>query len=172
VLAFEARLEALADPGFRADAPKGYLPSHVQSAIARHIAETILESLEVSPAPSQADISERVAAARLALAVRVGGAQALDAAARAEGLEPHEVLRIVQRQARASLYLDRMVAPMLEPSGAQLLHLHQSGRTPYSRLPFEEAEAPLRRWLVARRLREAVLDYYDTARNRVVVRFL
>jgi hypothetical protein len=167
VLAFEARLEALADNSFRPSEDQAYTPAHVESAIERHIAETILEGLDVSPAPSPADIQERVQSARVALALRAGGAQALDHAARLEGLEPYEVLRIVQRQARASLYLDRMVAPMLEPSDPELRGIHQSGRTPFSKQPFDEIEPALRRWYVARKLREAVLNYYENSRFRV-----
>jgi hypothetical protein len=169
VLAFEARLEALADPLFRPSRVQPYTDAHLQNALERHIAESILEGLEVSPVPSAADIHERVEGTRIALALRVGGAAALDDAARAEGLEPHEVLRIVQRQARASLYLDRMVAPMLQPSDAELEGIHQSGRTPFSRQPYSEVEPLLRRWYVARKLREAVLNYYEGARFRVQI---
>jgi hypothetical protein len=169
VLAFEARLEALADPTFQLSEALPYTDVHVESAMERHIAETILEGLEVSPAPSPADIRERVQSARVALALRAGGAQALDHAAELEGLEPHEVLRIVQRQARASLYLDRMVAPMLEPSDPELRGIHQSGRTPFSKRQYEDVEPALRRWYVARRLREAVLNYYEGSRFRVQV---
>lgn len=169
VLAFEARVEALADVTFEPSADRPYRDIHVRGALERHIAETIMESLEVSPPPSPADMEKRVMATRLAFAVRAGGAQALDAAARAEGLSPREVLRIVQRQARASIYLDRMVAPMLEPSDAQLQVLHQSGRTEFSKLPYPEIARELRRWYVARRLREAVIAYYESARTRVVL---
>ncbi len=169
VLAFEARVEALADVTFEPSAELPYRDVHVRSALERHIAETIMESLEVSPPPSAADMEKRVMATRLAFAVRAGGAQALDAAARAEGLSPREVLRIVQRQARASIYLDRMVAPMLEPSDAQLQVLHQSGRTEFSKRPYQEIARDLRRWYVARRLREAVIAYYESARSRVVL---
>lgn len=169
VLAFEARLEALADGSFRPSETAAYTETHVQNALERHIAETILEGLDVSPAPSAADIQQRVKSARVALALRAGGAQALDHAAELEGLEPYEVLRIVQRQARASLYLDRMVAPMLEPSDPELRGIHQSGRTPFSKQPYEQVEVALRRWYVARRLREAVLNYYEGSRFRVQI---
>lgn len=170
-LSFEARLEALADPTFSVGQVP-YTGAHARAALERHIAETILESLEVSPVPSASELQARVEATRLALFVRAGGAQAVDEAARAEGLEPYEVLRIVQRQARASLYLDRMVAPMLDPSEPELRNLHAAGRTPFSKRPFAEVEQALRRWIVARRLREAVLNYYDGARSRVTLQVL
>jgi hypothetical protein len=169
-LAFEARLEALADATFQPTPDRPYRELHVRSALERHVAETILESLQVLPSPSSEDLSVRVLATRMAMATRVGGGLALSAAARAEGLQPREVLRVVQRQARASLYLDRMVAPMLTPSDAELQVLHQSGRTPFSKDAYEVIEDELRRWYVARRLSEAVITYYEGARSRVVIR--
>jgi hypothetical protein len=167
VLSFEARLEALADVTFAPTQELPYRDVHLRSALERHVAETILESLQVVPALSTEEIQERVQAARVSEAMRVGGAQALSAAAREDGLEPREVLRVMQRKARASLYLDRMVAPMLQPSAAELQSLHQSGRTPFSRDPYEVIEEELERWYVARKLREAVLSYYEGARARV-----
>jgi hypothetical protein len=172
VLAFEARLEALADTSFEPTDERPFRDVHVRAALERHIAETIMESLEVSPPPSALDMERRVTATRVAFAVRAGGDQALSNAARVEGLSPREVLRIVQRQARASIYLDRMVAPMLEPSDAQLQVLHQSGRTQFSKAPYSEVAAELRRWYIAKRLREAVIAYYESARSRVVVSLL
>jgi hypothetical protein len=166
-LAFEARLEALADDSFTQTAELPFLDTHVRAALERHVAETILETLEVTPQPTPEDIQRRVNGAQAALAQRVGGSEALEAAARAEGLGQTEVFRILQRQARASLYLDRMVAPMLRPSDAELRALHQSGRSPFTRQPFEEIVVPLRRWYVSRRLSAALVDYYEGARSRL-----
>lgn len=168
-LAFEARLEALGDPSFQPTAQRPFRDVHLRGAMERHIAETILESLQVLPPPTVETIEARVLATRMSMAVSAGGAQAISAAARAEGLEPREVLRVVQRKARASLYLDRMVAPMLAPSDAELRTLHQSGRTPFSREPYDTVQTELRRWYVSRRLREAVLAYFEGARSRVVL---
>jgi hypothetical protein len=168
-LSFEARLEALADDAFVPSVDLPYLDEHVRAAMERHIAETILETLEVTPQPTQQDIQRRVNGAQAALAQRVGSIESLEAAARAEGLAQSEVFRILQRQARASLYLDRMVAPMLRPSEAELRALHQSGRTPFTRQRFDEISVPLRRWYVSRRLSAALLEYYEGARSRLSV---
>lgn len=169
MLAFEARLEALSDQSFQPTPQRPYRDVHLRSAMERHVAETILESLQVLPSPSAETIEARVLATRMSMSVGAGGAQAISAAARAEGLEPREVLRVVQRKARASLYLDRMVAPMLAPSDSELRTLHQSGRTPFSRDAYDAVEAELRRWYVSRRLREAVIAYFEGARSRVVL---
>src|SRR5262245_17275701 len=50
-LAFEARLEAFTDPDPDAD-PAGFRERHVRAALDRHIAETLLASLAIVPAPS------------------------------------------------------------------------------------------------------------------------
>jgi hypothetical protein len=171
-LAFEARLEALADGSFRPSPDVPYLDTHVRAALERHVAETILETLEVTPQPTAPDIQRRVNGAQAALAQRVGSSEAVEAAARAEGLGPAEVFRMLQRQARASLYLDRMVAPMLRPSEAELRALHQSGRTPFTRQRFEDIKAQLGRWYVSRRLSAALVDYYEGARSRLQLHIL
>jgi hypothetical protein len=172
-LAFEARLEALADAGFvRSREPSPFRENHLRAALERHVAETILETLEVTPRPTAQEIEARVAAARVALAQRVGGMDRLTLAARAEGLEQNDVFRILQRQARASLYLDRMVAPMLHPSEAELVALHQSGHTPFRGTEYAAVRERLRRWLVSRRLRDAALRYYEGARTRLDLHIL
>src|SRR5690606_28437711 len=118
-LAFEARLVALADGAFRSTS-ESYRRHHLQAALERHIAEVLLSVLSLDPEPS-AEVETRQQEAALAMAQQAaGGGEALAAAARAEGLGTLEVRRIFRRRARASLYLDQMVAPMLEPSELEL----------------------------------------------------
>lgn len=171
-LAFEARLEALSDPRFTPTETEPYLAVHVRAALERHVAEAILESLRMTPPPTIAEIEARVAAAEVSLALEVRGAALIGQAARTEGLEQREVYRMLQRRARASLYLDRMVAPMLSPSEAELQALHNSGRTPFSRSPYNEIAVEMRRWYVSRALRQAVQSYYDGARSRITLTVL
>lgn len=168
-LAFEARLEALADSRFVPTETEPYLAVHVRAALERHVAEAILESLRMTPPPTLAEIEARVAAAEASLAIEVRGATLIGQAARKEGLEQREVYRLLQRRARASLYLDRMVAPMLSPSEAELQALHNGGRTPFSRAPYDEVAVDMRRWYVSRALRQAVQAYYDGARSRITL---
>lgn len=171
-LAFEARLEALSDTRFSPTEAEPYLSVHVRAALERHVAEAILESLRVTPVPTLPEIEARVAAAEASLALEVRGATLLGLAARSEGLEQREVYRMLQRRARASLYLDRMVAPMLSPSEAELRAQHNGGRTPFSRVPYNEIAVEMRRWYVARALRQAVQSYYDGARSRITLTVL
>jgi hypothetical protein len=73
----------------------------------------------------------------------------VEQAALAEGIDSRELTSILRRQARSSLYLDRMVAPMLAPSEAELgTSIARSDAVP--RRPFEEVEVLLRRWYVGK----------------------
>ncbi|MCH2110484.1 MAG: hypothetical protein MK135_14270, partial [Polyangiaceae bacterium] len=89
-----------------------------------------------------------------------------------EGLGWLEVQRVFRRRARASLYLDRMVAPMLAPTQLTLRRVLLEVDTPFRGQPFYEVQEPLRRWWVARRLREAVVAYYQNARARLKIVYL
>lgn len=166
-LAFEARLEALADGDTGSDPARPFQERHVRAALERHIAETLLASLRLEPEPSARQLDLQSRAARLLLVERVGGESRLRNAAEAEGLGEFEVSRIARRQARASLYLDRMVAPMLHPNDAELKLVQQE--TPYRDQPFATVRTELRRWFVARRLAAALATFYQGARARLQI---
>jgi len=177
-LAFEARIEALADGYREAD---GYADGHVRTALERHVTETMLASLPLYTNPTRQQRDEVVKetatyaeAARLMIEQRVGGHQRLVDAARAEGMVGDEIDALLRRQARASMYLDRMVAPMLKPTEAELRDLHQRGETPFTDRPFADGEvrAQVQRWLVASRVAAALVRYYHGAQARLVVRLV
>lgn len=170
-LAFEARLEALADPE-RGETSAPYLDRHVRAALERHVSEELLSELPMDPEPSPADVARRAESAREVLEQRVGGRERLIAAAAAEGIDSGELDTVLRREARASLYLDRMVAPMLDPSEAELRELQRSGATPFRGRKFEEVAAALRKWYVAQRLSAALATYYQNARSRVEMAFV
>lgn len=171
-LAFEARLEALADRDRAPGDQRPYRERHVRAALERHIAESLLASLRIDPEPSAAEIARQTEAARRILYERAGGPAAVGRAAEAEGMGDRDVLRILRRQARASLYLDRMVTPMLRPSSAELRTLHRTVQTPFIDLPFEKAEPALARWYVSRRLAQALGTFYQNARSRLEITIL
>ncbi|MCA9600360.1 MAG: hypothetical protein KC776_43950 [Myxococcales bacterium] len=172
VLAFEARLEALADPDRAAGSNEPYRERHVRAAMERHISETLLASVRIDPEPTAKELSRQTEAARLILYQQCGGALAVEQAAIAEGMDDREILRILRRRARASLYLDRMVAPMLAPSRAELQSLHRTTQTPFRNRPFDEIEPALRRWYVGRRLAQALENFYQNARSRLEVKIV
>ena len=165
-LAFEARLEAIAS-GEAPDAP--LTERHVRAALNRHIAESLLAFLPIDPKPTPEVIAARATAAAAVLEARVGGADKVAKAAAKEGISSDEIAALLRRSARASLYLDRMVAPQLEPTRTELLELHASGTTPYSKESFDKVENELRRWALAQRLNDALDTFYQRSRSRVVV---
>ncbi|HSN98321.1 MAG TPA: hypothetical protein VLS89_08480 [Candidatus Nanopelagicales bacterium] len=165
-LAFQARLEALADPDLE---PGSYQDRHVRDALDRHIAETLLSRLPIDPPPKPHEVAARAEAARSALEQRVRGKDRVIAAMKAEGIGTDELDTMLRRQARASLYLDRMVAPMLEPSEYELRAALRSGATPFKDRKFEDVSIELTRWYVSQRLAQALESYFQNARSRVVV---
>jgi hypothetical protein len=168
VLAFEARVEALADES-RGAGSEPYRARHVNDALERHVAETLLAGLHIDPEPDEAALLRQVQSARVRLVERVGGEQPLREAALAEGFGVRDLLELLRRQARASLYLDRMVAPMLDPSDAELRALHRTRNNPFRELAFERIEPGLRRWYVGQRLAAAVQNFYQNARSRITL---
>lgn len=169
VLAFEARVEALADPGHRPSELAPYSETHVRAAMERHIAETLLASLSIDPKPSASAIEAQMNLARAMLVHQVG-ADRLRTAAASEGIDTQELRRLFRRRALASLYLHHMVAPMLAPRDAALRELHQ--KTPFASQPFEKVKAELKRLYVSRALGEAVSAFYQNARSRLSVSVL
>jgi len=165
-LAFEARLEALADADREEGSPP-YLDRHVRAALERHVAEELLSHLAMDPEPRPDEIAQRGESARAVLEQRVGGAEELTRAAQAEGIDATEIDVLVRREARASLYLDRMVAPMLEPSEAELREIHHATTNPFRAQRFEDVTLALRKWYVGERLEAALGAFYQNARGRV-----
>jgi hypothetical protein len=165
-LAFEARLESLADPD---PEPGPYHDRHVRAALDRHIAENLLAALPILPPPDPKTIAVRAEAARIILEQRVHGRPRLIEAAAAEGIGSDELDALLRREARASLYIDRMIAPMLEPSEIELRDLYRTGTTPFKDQPFEQIAPALARWYVGQRLGQATEAYFQNARARVVV---
>jgi hypothetical protein len=171
-LAFEARLEALSDPDRSALGDAPYRDRHVSAALDRHIAETILGTLRIEPEPTTAELEHQSQLAHRMLSDRAGGEDALDDARRSEGISEREFGRILAQKARASLYLDRMVTPMLQPSEAELRSIHKSTSTPFSNAPFDTIRPALLRWYVSRRLNAALSTFFENARSRIDVTVL
>lgn len=166
-LSFEARLEALSDPDRASLVDAPYKERHVTAALDRHVAETILGALRIEPEPTAPELDRQSQLAHRMLADRAGGEDALDAARRVEGISEREFARLLQQKARASLYLDRMVTPMLAPSDAELRSLHKSTNTPFKNAAFDTIRPALLRWYVSRRLNAALASFYENARSRI-----
>jgi hypothetical protein len=171
-LAFEARIEALADQDRTSLDALPYRERHINAALERHVSEVLLSSLRIEPEPTEAMLTRQVEQARKLLVDRVGGEEALSAAQHAEGVSTAELAAILRRQARASLYLDRMVAPMLRPSDAELEAIQRSAPAALQNEPFARVRPLLLRWYVSRRLASAMSSFFQEARSRVSITLL
>jgi hypothetical protein len=173
LLAFESRIEAMADPDRGAsDSARPYRERHIRAALERHIAESLLAGLRIEPEPTEKELARQTESARRILFERMGGVKPLEDAAKAEGIDSREITSMLRRQARASLYLDRMVAPMLNPSDAELRNIHSMVQTPFRNQSFDRIAPALRRWYVARRLGIALQAFFQGARSRVTIELL
>jgi hypothetical protein len=171
-LSFEARLQALSDPDRLKDTTRPYLGRHIRGALERHIAESLLANLRVDPTPTEAELARQTELARKILCERVGGEAVFADTAAQEGVSEREVTNLLRRQARASIYLDRMVAPMLTPTRTELRQVYTVERHPFAQLSFEDAESALRQWWIGHRLADAVEQFFSNARQRVSITLL
>ena len=174
VLAFEARLEAIIRLSENADGRANNQPTRVtyaerdiSDAIERHISEETLASLPVEPPLTHDEIRRRTISARVSLEQMAGGRRRLLDAAYAEGIEVDDLNAVLDRRVRASLYLDRMVAPMLSPSDAEIRDVWMTGTTPFRARSFDDIIMPLRQWYVSERLRAALASFFRSARSRI-----
>ncbi len=164
-LAFEARIEALTESFHDAKLP--YLERHARAALEHHVAEEMLSRLPLEHAPPPAELEKIIADVSQALITRIGGVIPMAQAAAAEGLAPVEVDAMLRRQAKAAIYIDRSISPILKPSDDQLREVYRTASHPYRALSFAEAHVDLERWFVAERIRVAESAYLQTARTRV-----
>jgi hypothetical protein len=169
VLSFEARLEAMAG-GEAPDAK--VVDRYLRLALSRHVTEELLESLPLDPPPTPSEIAKRAEAGRQALLVRVGSAERLEAAMALERIDENDFGALLRRSARASFYLERMVAPLVEPTELELRELHAAGQTPFAAEPFERRVDAIRRWVLGQRLAAAVDNFWQQARSRLVIEWL
>jgi hypothetical protein len=175
VLAFEARLEALAEKpeSFGAD----YQERHVRAALDHHVGEEMLDSLAhkliggsaAARRPTDEDLARIERELGTALYERLGGRAQVEGAAAAEQLDAAEIATLLHRQALAAWYLDRAVAPLLEPTEEQLREVYRTSAHPFRGQPFEQIRSALSRWFVIERVRVAETAFYQGARTRVTV---
>jgi hypothetical protein len=165
VLAFEARLEALMEQ--QGGAP--YQERHVRAAVEHHVAQEMLSRLPLDRPPSLAELAQHYSEIGQTLMERAGGRDRVLAAAAAEGLSDVEVDELFTREAKAALYIDRAITPILTPSDEQLREVYRTSAHPFRDRSFEHARVPLARWFVAERLRAAESAFLQSARTRVKI---
>ena len=166
VLAFESRLEALAEG---APASAAYDDCFRRAAFDRHVAEDLLAALEAQSGADPLDLASRTDEQRRALVERVGGAASLKSAMTDESIEETELEELLRRRARAADYVDKAITPILHPTEEQLREVQRTSQNPFKQAPFEQARGELTRWFIDERLRAAETTFLQSARARVHV---
>jgi hypothetical protein len=167
-LAFEARLEAL---GESAVGPGPYQERHVRVAMERHVAEELLAELMIQRGVEPRDFAKRTERMGLAIADRVGGSAGLEDAMRAEGIDASELAKMERRAARAEMYVDAALQPILSPTEEELREVFRTGAHPFKGKKLDEPDVheAFARWLVLERLRQAEGTFFQAARTRMKI---
>jgi hypothetical protein len=166
-IALFARLEAMME-----QAPVGegeYPERYVRAATDRLVARVMLASLMVQRGTEPPDLPRLAQEARAELADRVGGAAALDAAMKREGIGDEELAAFLRDYVRAAFYVDRGITPILMVNEDTLREAYRVALHPYRNVKFEDARVRLKRWVVGERQRAAELEYLQGARARIKV---
>jgi len=175
VLAFQARLEAMAD---RPDGlGEHYDERNVRIALDHAISEEMLAALAqklirgspLSRRPSDADLVRLTEDLSAGFYERLGGRDRVEQAAAAEQLDASDESKLLERQTLAAFYVDRALTPVLETSDDQLRDVFRTAAHPYRGRPFAEVREPLRRWFVIERLRAAENAFMQGARARLTI---
>lgn len=164
-LAFEARLVALVNEG-----DLDYQERHIRTALDLHIGRDMLAELPLEKEPDAPTMTRITASLRQAMIDRIGEAGLAKAAA-AEGIGADEIDALFRRDARAAIYVDRAITPVLYPSENQLRDVFRTTANPYRDRQFDEIRQDLSRWLVAERVRSSELSFLQTARSRVILTY-
>ena len=138
----------------------------MRAAIDSHIAEEMLAAHPLDNSPT-AQVAERaVDIIRKSMEQRVGGRGAIEHAEKIDSIEPRELDAIIEREARALIYVDTMT-PMLSPTEVQLRETYRTTSHPFRGRSFEDCKDDLERWFVIERFRSTLQAYLQTARARV-----
>ena len=164
-VSFEARLLALEEE----DAAGEPQPREVRSAIDAHVVEEMLGALPLDRPPTSKALADTVEVLRASLDQRSGGHDAVDKALKTEGMTPVDLDAMLTREAKAALYLDSVMGPVLSYTEDQLRETYRTTSHPFRGRPFEEVREELSRWIVVERLRSAEQAYLQSARSRVTV---
>lgn len=166
-VAFEARLFALEED------PSGTVQArHTRAAIEAHVTEVILESLPLEPPADAAALRRASDVLRAGIEQRVGGQAALEKAEKAEGIAPRELDAILERKARAAIYLDRSFVPIFAIDEDHLRETYRTTSHPFRGHPFEAVRDDLARWVVIETFRAGEQAYLQSARSRITFVYL
>jgi hypothetical protein len=163
-LALFARLEAMMEHAQLVG--DEYPERYVRVATDRLIARAMLASLMIQRGLEPPELPKLAEDARSELADRVGGAAALEAAMKREGIEDDELAAFLRDEVRAAFYIDRGITPIFSITEDALREAFRSALHPYHNLKFEDARVRLKRWVVAERERAPWRNSISAAATR------
>ncbi len=166
-LSFDARLLACAEEARLAD-PQD---RHMRAAVDQRIAVEMLSHLPLEPEPDANALLRVARILEAAVMDRVGGESVLRAAAAVEGFDSHEVDTTFLREARAALYVERAITPVLYPSDEILRDVYRTTAHPYRGAKYEDVRDALDHWFALERLRATESQFLQGARTRVKVAY-
>lgn len=166
-LAFFTRIETMMEG---VTLPEGEYPDrYTRVATDRMVARAMLASLLFQRGTEPLDLPRLALEARAELADRIGGAAALDALLKKEGLEEEELMTFLREKVRATWYVDKAITPISAVTEDSLREAFRGALHPYRGMKYEDVRPRLRRWVVTERLRSAELEFLQSARSRVNV---
>ncbi len=175
VLAFEARLEAMAESsegigdGYDERRVRMALDHHVSAEVAATLAHKLIAALSPSRRPSQEELSAVRALLSTALFERLGGEERVRSAARAEQLDGEELDDLMEQRAFAAWYIDRAVTPILQTTEEQLREVFRTTAHPYRGQSFDAVRAALERWFIVERVSVAETAFLQGLRVKMVL---
>lgn len=155
-------------PGAR---PASFDDKQLRVALERHVIEQVLSDRLAESAATKEALARGEKEARAALAITLGESRLTEALSVAGGgvaaaAEP-ELAAILQRRARAELYLEIAVAQPVPLTEGDLRAAQAKAPPSLAKKPFEDAVPDLRIYLRSQRLREASQAYYQAVRGRL-----
>ncbi len=173
VLAFEARLQAMADTsegigdGYDEHRVRTALDHHVGEELAASLAQKLIAGLPPGRRPSRDELSAVRAQLSTAVFERLGGSDRVKAAASAEELDAAELDQVMDRQALAAWYIDRAVTPILQTTDEQLREVFRTAAHPYRGQTFERVREAFERWFMVERVSVAEGAFLQWLRSRI-----
>jgi hypothetical protein len=168
-LACLARIEALIEEH---TVTADYADRYRRAVTQRAIGEELLAALQVARGSEPRNLPALTGQLRRDIEERVGGAETLSAALRAEGVASEELDHWLRQRVRAGSYADANIAPLFSIAEDELFGLYQASEHPFKGRTFADARSDFMRFVASERLRRIATEYLQSARSRVVVSYL
>lgn len=131
----------------------------------------MLSRLPLDPEPDAAALLRVARILEAAVIDRVGGEAVLSKAGAIEGFDARDVDSYFLHEARAALYVERAISPVLYPTEDVLRDVFRTTAHPYRGAKYEDVHDALDRWFAFERLRAAESQFLQGARTRVKIAY-